>query len=47
MKKILCLFGWHKWTASVNDYINEFGYIPLDGRITSNSTCERCKVRFK
>ena len=47
MKRILCLFGWHKWTASMNDYIEEFGYVPLDNRIASNSTCERCKVTFK
>jgi hypothetical protein len=47
MKRILCLFGWHKWTTSINDYIEEFGYVPLDNRIASNSTCERCKVKFK
>jgi hypothetical protein len=47
MKRILCLFGWHKWTAPIKDYIEEFGYLPLDYKILSNSTCERCKVKFK
>ena len=31
----------------MNDYIEEFGYVPLDNRIASNSTCERCRVKFK
>jgi len=47
MKRILCFFGWHNWKASLNDYIEEFGYVPLDNRIASNSICTRCKVKFK
>jgi hypothetical protein len=47
MKRILCFFGWHQWTASIQDYIEEFGYLPLGNVIASNATCERCKCKFK
>jgi hypothetical protein len=47
VKRLLCFLGWHKWTSSISDYIEEFGYVPLDNRIASNSVCERCKVKFK
>ena len=47
LKKILCLFGWHEWTASMQDYIDEFGYVPLDNRMASNSKCSRCGKHFK
>lgn len=40
------LFG-HKWTAPLSEYIEEFGYVPLDNRIASNSVCDRCKEKFK
>jgi hypothetical protein len=46
MKKLLCFFGFHKWTASIDDYIEEFGFIPLDGRIASNSVCNRCNQKY-
>jgi hypothetical protein len=47
MKKLLCYFLGHRWTARMSDYIEEFGYVPLDNRVASNSTCERCKIKFK
>ena len=47
MKKILCFLFGHKWTSSISDYIEEFGYVPLDNRIASNSVCERCEVKYK
>lgn len=42
MKKILCFFGLHNWSSSIQDYIDEFGYVPLDSRVSSKSKCSRC-----
>ena len=47
MKKILCWLGWHKFTCSIQDLIDEFGYIPLDNKMASNSKCKRCGKTFK
>lgn len=47
MGKMFCFFGWHNWTALLEDYINEFGFIPLDNRVPSNSVCSRCGIKFK
>jgi hypothetical protein len=46
MNKILCFLGFHKWSASIKDYIEEFGFIPLDGRIATNSVCKRCNKKY-
>lgn len=46
-KKIQCLFGYHTFTASIQDYIDEFGYVPLDGRICANAKCSECGVKYK
>ena len=46
-RKILCFIGWHKWTASYLEYIEEFGKIPLDGRICKKSKCEFCQKKYK
>lgn len=40
--KILCFFGIHKYKCSMQDCIDEFGFIPNDGRMPKNSKCERC-----
>ena len=40
--KILCWMGLHRWSASLEDYIEEFGSIPMDGGVAKNSKCERC-----
>ena len=47
MKGILCFFGWHIWTSLLSDLIDEFGYVPLDNRISSKAKCERCGKLYK
>lgn len=47
MGKILCFFGYHRWTAKLGDYIAEFGGIPLTNKVASNSVCSRCNIKFK
>ena len=47
MKKILCFFGWHKWVASLQDYLDEFGSVPANGRISSKAKCSRCNKNYK
>ena len=47
MKKIFCLFGWHKWTAHIQDYIDEFGFVPLDNRACSKSKCSVCGKLYR
>ena len=47
IRKILCFIGWHRWTASYLEYIEEFGQIPLDGRICKKSKCEFCQKKYK
>lgn len=47
MKKILCFFGWHSWVASLQDYVNEFGSVPVNGRICSNAKCSVCNKKYK
>jgi hypothetical protein len=47
MSKLLCFLGFHKWTCTLQDYIDEFGCVPLDARIASKSRCERCKKTYK
>ena len=39
-KSILCFLGWHQWVASIDDYIEQFGHIPLDDRIADNAVCK-------
>jgi hypothetical protein len=47
MKKILCWLGYHKFTCSIQDLIDEFGYVPLDDRMPPSAKCERCDKPFK
>ena len=48
IRKILCFIGWHSYTASHKDYIEQFGYIPLDGRIIAdNAVCKFCGKPYK
>ena len=47
MKRILCFFGWHKWTSPISEYIKEFGYVPLDNIMPSTARCERCNKLYK
>ena len=47
MKRILCWFGWHKFKYSLSDLIDEFGYIPLENVMPSNTKCERYEILYK
>jgi len=47
MKRILCLFGWHKFKCSLQDLIDEFGYVPLENTMPPNTKCERCEILYK
>ena len=47
LRKILCFIGWHSYKASLEDYIEQFGHIPVDGRIADNATCEFCGKAYK
>ena len=47
MKRLLCFFGWHEWVCSMEDYIFEFGYVPLDKRVCKSSKCCRCGKKYK
>jgi hypothetical protein len=47
MRNLLCLLGYHKWYSKIEDYIEEFGFVPLDNRITSNSKCIICGKQYK
>ena len=47
MKKILCFFGFHKWTCSIQDYIDEFGFVPFTDVISSKAKCSRCGEPYK
>lgn len=47
MKRILCFFGFHEWTCSIQDYIDEFGFVPLNRKIAIKSKCSRCKKTYK
>ncbi len=45
--KLLCYFGWHRWTASLEDYVEEFGHVPSDFAVTYSSECCRCGKKYK
>lgn len=47
MKKLLCFFGWHKFVCTIQDCMDEFGFIPLDGRMPKNAKCSRCNATFE
>jgi len=47
MKKILCLFGWYKFKCSLQDLIDEFGYVPFENIMPPNTKCERCDILYK
>ena len=44
--KLKCFFGWHSFTCKMQDYIDEFGFVPLDSRFPKTSKCERCGVKY-
>lgn len=47
-RKIWCLFGWHNWQASLDDYLEEFGVLGLNNnKICSKSICGTCGKRYR
>lgn len=47
MRKIFCLIGLHRWVASLEDYIEQFGCIPLNGEIADTAICQYCGKKYK
>ena len=44
--KFLCKIGWHDFTCKMQDCIDEFGYVPVDGRMPKNAKCSRCSITY-
>jgi len=47
VNKILCWFGIHSYVAPLDEYVKQFGSIPLDGRICDGAVCEHCGKVYK
>jgi len=45
--KLLCKVGWHNFTCKMQDCIDEFGYVPNDGRMPKVAKCSRCGVNYR
>lgn len=45
--KLLCKVGWHNFTCKMQDCIDEFGYIPNDGRMPKVAKCIRCGKNYR
>ena len=45
--RLLCLTGWHQFTCKMQDYIDEFGYVPSDGRVPKVAKCIRCGKNYR
>lgn len=43
---LLCNIGWHNFTCKMQDCIDEFGFIPNDGRMPKVSKCSRCGKNY-
>ena len=44
--RLLCKIGWHEFTCKMQDCIDEFGFIPNDGRMPKVSKCSRCGKNY-
>lgn len=44
--RLLCKIGWHKFTCKMQDCIDEFGYVPSDGRMPKIAKCSRCDKNY-
>lgn len=44
--KLLCKIGFHKFECKIKDVIDEFGYIPSDGRMPKSAKCKRCHIGY-
>ena len=47
-RKWMCKIGSHTWSASYEDYIEEFGFrnFPWDDMIASSAKCKHCGKRY-
>ena len=45
--KLLCKVGWHNFTCKMQDCIDEFGYVPSDGRMPKVAKCSRCGKNYR
>lgn len=45
--KLLCKVGWHNFTCKMQDCIDEFGYVPNDGRMPKVAKCSRCGKNYR
>lgn len=46
ISRLLCLIGWHQFTCKMQDCIDEFGFIPNDGRMPKVAKCSRCGKNY-
>lgn len=46
ISRLLCLIGWHQFTCKIQDCIDEFGYVPSDGRMPKVAKCSRCGKNY-
>lgn len=46
ISRLLCLVGWHQFTCKMQDCIDEFGYVPSDGRMPKSAKCSRCGKNY-
>jgi hypothetical protein len=46
ISRLLCKIGWHQFTCKVQDCIDEFGYVPSDGRMPKVAKCSRCGKNY-
>jgi hypothetical protein len=44
--RLFCKIGWHQFTCKMQDCIDEFGFIPNDGRMPKVSKCSRCGKKY-
>jgi len=44
--KIMCYLGLHTWSCKAQDCIDEFGFIPMDGRMPKTSKCAHCSTSY-
>ena len=46
ISRLICKIGWHQFTCKMQDCIDEFGFIPNDGRMPKVSKCSRCGKNY-
>lgn len=46
ISRLLCLIGCHQFTCKMQDCIDEFGYVPSDGRMPKVAKCSRCGKNY-